>query len=75
MVAYMTVIRHLSTTPFAPQLTFVADSRAAHRVLATMQMGAIRGGCEVESIQHRRCHPIQIETMSRALLVDMRGRK
>ena len=61
----MTVIKYFSTTAFDPQLTFVVDSRAAHRVLATMQVGAIHGDCEVESIQRRRCHPIQIGTMSR----------
>ena len=75
MVLYMAVIKYLSTISFGPQLTLVADSKAAHRVLTTMQISVIRGGCEVESKQRRRCHLIQIETMSRALLVDMTGRK
>lgn len=26
----------------------MADSRNAHRLLATMQVGILRGGCEVE---------------------------
>lgn len=26
----------------------MTDSRAAHRLLATMQVGILRGGCEVE---------------------------
>lgn len=29
-------------------LTIMTDSRNAHRLLATMQVGILRGGCEVE---------------------------